>query len=73
MKGLNIFGKTNKDTNQIWDVLDEAGYYVEFNDGYVFVPEIEENYDNLEAEITELLDQKWQVLEISYRIEGVFN
>lgn len=71
-KGLNIFGKTNKDTNQIWDVLDEAGYYVEFNDGYVFVPEIEENYDNLEAEITELLDQKWQVLEISYRIEGIF-
>lgn len=72
MKGLNIYGKTSKDTNQIWDILDEEGYYVEFNDGYVFLPEEEENYDNLEYTLTELLDLKWQTLGLNYRIEGIF-
>jgi hypothetical protein len=72
MKGLNIYGKTSKDTNQIWDILDEEGYYVEFNDSYLFIPEEEENYDNLEYTLTELLDLKWQTLGLNYRIEGIF-
>lgn len=72
MKGLSIYGKTSKDTNQIWDILDEEGYYVEFNDNYVFLPEEEENYDNLEYTLTELLDLKWQTLGLNYRIEGIF-
>lgn len=71
-KGLNIIGKTTKDNNQIFDILDEAGYYLEFNDGYIFIPELEENYDILENNIVELLDEKWQTLGVCYRIEGVF-
>jgi hypothetical protein len=71
-KGLNIFGKTNKDTNEIYVALDEAGYYLESKDGYVYVPEYEENYDKLEIAIIEILDVKCQALAISYRIEGVF-
>lgn len=69
-KGLNIYGSTQIDNNEILNVLDEAGYYLEFNNefSFYFIPEEEENYDILEIQIAYLLDQKG----VNYRIEGNF-
>lgn len=70
-EGLNIFGRTQIDNNEINNVLEELGLYGEwdFKAGSWFLPEEEENYDTLE----EMLEQEFATREINARIEGVFS
>lgn len=68
--GLNIISRTQTETNQILNLLDEAGYYVEFDaiENYIYMPEEMENYDQLEESVAVILDGKG----VNYRIEGIF-
>ena len=68
--GLTIVGKTPLDNNKIGEILDELEIHGEWNprEGYWFLPEEEENYDDLELEIVPTLDREG----VSYRLEGIF-
>ena len=70
-EGLNIFGRTQIDNNEINNVLEELGLYGEWDAkaGSWFLPEEEENYDALE----EMLEQEFARREINARFEGVFS
>lgn len=69
-EGLMIIGRTREDNNAIGDLLDELELYGEWEarEGYWFLPEEEENYDNLE----EMLEQEFTNKGINARFEGVF-
>ena len=68
-KGLELTPRTTKEASVIKKAL-EAIYYVTWNasDGSFFLPEDEENYDELEKEIDNILSS----LNVNYRIEGIF-
>lgn len=69
--GLIIKGKTDLDSIDIKKTLDNSDFYYEWNstEKYFFLPEEEDLYDGLEAEIDKLLSQT----EATYYIEGQFN
>ena len=69
--GLMVIGKTTLDNNSIGDVVEEEGYYAEWNprEGYWFFPEEVDMYDDLEME----LDKHFVKRGINARFEGVFS
>lgn len=68
--GLMLIGRTQVDNNEIGDMLDDLGLYGEWNprEGYWFIPEEEDMYDNLENQIQQELDAR----DINARFEGLF-
>ena len=68
--GLQVTPKTREDARFINEAIANSDFYTEYNSefGFYFFPEEEENYDELEAQIDNLFD----VLNVNYRIEGVF-
>ena len=69
--GLIIKGKTDLDNIDIKRTLDNSDLYYEWDsvEKYFFLPEEEDLYGALEAEIDQLLSQT----EATYYIEGIFN
>jgi hypothetical protein len=69
--GLIIKGKTDLDSIDIKRTLDNSDLYYEWDsvEKYFFLPEEEDLYKALEAEIDQLLSQT----EATYYIEGIFN
>jgi len=69
--GLIIKGKTDLDSIDIKRTLDNSGLHYEWDsvEKYFFLPEEEDLYGALEAEIDQLLSQT----EATYYIEGIFN
>lgn len=69
--GLMVIGRTPIDNTDIGQALESSDLYATWNprEGYWFFPEDEENYDELELEIQNLLDQN----NINARIGGIFN
>jgi soluble cytochrome b562 len=70
-KGLMVIGRTQVDSNEIGDVLDELELQGEWNarEGYWMLPEDEENYDSLEK----MLEQEFATRGINARFEGIFS
>ncbi|MCE5328938.1 hypothetical protein LLG07_01175 [bacterium] len=66
--GLQLTPKRN--SRVINEIINESNFYTEYNSefGFYFFPEMEENYDELEAQISDL----FQGLDVDYRIEGIF-
>lgn len=67
--GLMIYGRTQIDNTRLNELLSNSDFYAEFNhiDGFFFIEEEIDNYDDLEEELNELI-----CTDISYTIEGVF-
>ena len=68
--GLQLTPKTREDARVINEAIANSDFYTEYDSefGFYFLPEKEENYDELEAQIDNLFDG----LNVNYRIEGVF-
>ena len=68
--GLQVTPKTREDARVINEAIANSDFYTEYNSefGFYFFPEEEENYDELEVQIDDLFG----VLNVNYRIEGVF-
>lgn len=68
--GLQLTPRTTTDASVINEAIANSNFYTEWNkeSGFFFFPEEEENYDELEAEIDNLLAG----LDVNYRIEGVW-
>jgi hypothetical protein len=68
--GLIVVGRTPIDNNAIQDFLDDSDYYAEWNvrEGYYFFPEQEEDYDELERELSIEFNNRG----IDARFEGIF-
>lgn len=68
--GLMAFGKTSLDNNKINKWLGKSDYHANWKagDGYWLFPEIEDSYDELEAE----LEKEFIKAGINARLEGVF-
>ena len=69
-EGLIVRPKDQIHANTLKDAAEDAGFYVEWNarEGYLFFPEKEENYDNLEMELQDLMDEN----NVQADIEGIF-
>ena len=69
-RGLMVFGHSRSDTYAIQQFIDDSDLHAEWDAryGYFLFPEEEDNYDELELEISKQLDK----LNINYRIEGIF-
>lgn len=68
--GLQLTPRTREDARVIHEAIANSDYYTEYNSqyGFYFFPEEEDCYDDLEAQIDNLLCG----LNVDYRIEGVF-
>lgn len=68
--GLYVIGRTQIDNNAIKDVIEEEGFYAEWNarGGYWFFPEEVDNYDELENQLSMIFDKQG----INARFEGIF-
>jgi hypothetical protein len=68
--GLYVIGRTQIDNNAIKDVIEEEGFYAEWNvrGGYWFFPEEVDNYDELENQLSTIFDKQG----INARFEGIF-
>lgn len=68
--GLQLTPRTREDARVINEAIANSDFYAEYNSefGFYFFLEEEENYDELEAQIDNLLSG----LNVNYRIEGVF-
>lgn len=68
--GLIVVGRTPIDNNAIQDFLDDSDYHAEWNGrgGYYFFPEQEEDYDELERELSIEFNNRG----IDARFEGIF-
>ena len=69
--GLMVTGTSQLDNNKLRDAFEDAGLYAiwDVREGYWFLPEDEENYDQLEEQIQDILDE----LDLNASIEGIFN
>lgn len=68
--GLMVIGRTGLDNNKIGEIVDDLGFYAEWNsrEGYWLFPEDEENYDDLEME----LEKAFRKEGVNARFEGIF-
>ena len=68
--GLQLTPRTREDARVINEAIVNSDFYTEYNSefGFYLFLEEEENYDELEAQIDNLLSG----LNVNYRIEGVF-
>jgi len=69
--GLMVIPRDQIEANELSDLFEEEGLYAEWDvrNGYFFLPEEEEMYDELEIQIQTILDDN----DLNARIEGVFN
>ena len=69
--GLMVIPRDQISANELSDLFDEDRIYYEWDvrEGYFFLPEEEDMYDELELQIQNILDNN----NINARIEGIFN
>lgn len=68
--GLQLTPRTREDGRIINEAISNSDFYTEYNSefGCYFFPEEEDLYDELEAQLDNLLAG----LNVNYRIEGIF-
>lgn len=69
--GLLVYPINKEDINTIREAIENEGFHIEsYNEEFncFYLPEFEENYDNLETALNELLEP----LNVSFRLEGIF-